>query len=331
LNPFKILLEPADFQTAGTGCPADMRMLQRPIKTLLGLCLLGLILYQILCWIAEPVPEHPYFLPDKFFVIAHRGGRSLGPEGTLLTFRRAVELGIDVLEMDVRSTRDGQLVVLHDHRLERTTDGVGAVENFTLSELKKLDAAHRWSPDESQSFPLRGKGITIPTLAEVFAAFPETRMNLEIKDSGANAIQPLCRLIRNHRMSDRVMVACFDAGKLNQFRSACPEVATSAGASEATWFYGLQKLYLESLHSPNAQALQVPEKYGRLTIVDQRFIAAAHSRNLRVHVWTVNGVDSMKRLLKLGVDGVITDYPQVMLHQLGKQKGAKRGPGLIRR
>jgi glycerophosphoryl diester phosphodiesterase len=293
-------------------------MLQKRLKTLLVLLLILFIVYEIRCLFAKPVPDHPYFNPDKFLVIAHRGGRSLGPENTLYTYRNAVKLGVDVLEMDIRSTRDGQLIVLHDDTVARTTNATGPVENYSLVDLKKLDAAHRWSPDNGHTFPLRNKGVKIPTLAEVFNAFPETKMNLEIKESRSSTIHSLCRLIRDHQMTKKIMVASFDADSLKEFRSLCPQVATSAGASEAMLFYGLQKVYLEAAYAPSAQALQVPETFRNLRVVNRRFIQAAHARNMRIHVWSVNDVKVMQRLLELGVDGIMTDYPQRLLELLKK-------------
>jgi len=301
--------------------PGDETMFRKFIRALVGLFLIFFIVYGIFYALARPIPDHAYFNPDKFLVMAHRGGRSLGPENTVYTFKRAIELGTDVLEMDLQSTSDGGLVVLHDREVDRTTNGKGAVDSFTLAELKKLDAGFRWSPDNSRSFPLRNKGVTIPTLTEVFKAFPDTRMNIEIKSSQVNTIQNLCRTIRENGRSEKVMVACFDAGKLGEFRSVCPEVATSAGASEAVIFYWLQWAHLESAYSPNAQALQIPEAYRDNRIATRRFLEAAHARNMRVHVWTVNDVESMQRLVDLGVDGIMTDYPDRLLKTLkGKQK-----------
>jgi glycerophosphoryl diester phosphodiesterase len=252
-------------------------MFPKFIKALLGLFLIFFVIYGILYALARPIPDHLYFKPEKFLAIAHRGGRSLGPENTLYTFKRAVELGTDVLEMDLQTTSDGALVILHDRKVDRTTNGKGAVDSFTLSDLKKLDAGFRWSPDNSRSYPLRNKGVTIPTLTEVFKAFPDTRINIEIKSSQVNTIQNFCRTIRDHGMSEKVMVACFDSGKLGEFRSLCPEVATSAGASEAAMFYWLQWAHLEPAYSPSAQALQIPEAYGKNRIATRRFLNAAHA------------------------------------------------------
>jgi glycerophosphoryl diester phosphodiesterase len=301
-------------------------MFQKLLKALLGLALIGCIVYGILYALARPIPHHPYFEPDKFLVIAHRGGRSLGPENTIYTFKRALDLGVDVLEMDLQITRDDALVILHDRKVNRTTNGKGRVADFTLAELKKLDAGFRWSPDNSNSFPLRDKGITIPTLAEVFRAFPDTRMNIEIKSSQVNTIQDFCRTIRDHGMAENVMVACFDSGKLGEFRSVCPEVATSAGASEAVMFYWLQRTQLESAYSPSAHALQIPEAYRDRQITTRRFLDAAHARNMRVHVWTINDTESMQRLIDLGVDGIMTDYPDRLIKILKTRP--KVGPGV---
>jgi len=231
-------------------------MFSKFVRALSALFLLCFIIYGILHALARPIPDHPFFKPHKFLIIAHRGGRSLGPENTLYTYERAIQMGAHVLETDLQTTRDGALVMMHDREVERTTDGQGPVEGFSLSELKKLDAGYRWSPDNSNSYPLRNKGISIPTLAEVFNAFPAARINIEIKSSQVNTVPDLCRIIREHKMADKVMVACFDSGKLGEFRSICPEVATSAGASEAVIFYWLQWAKMESAYSPSAQALQ---------------------------------------------------------------------------
>jgi glycerophosphoryl diester phosphodiesterase len=292
---------------------------KKALKYVLGLLFGLMLLFGVFRILAGPAPHSPYFNPDKFLVIAHRGGRGLGPENTLYTFRRAVDLGVDVLEMDVHRTKDGQWVVLHDTTVDRTTNGTGPVNSFNLAELKRLDAAYHWSPDNGKSFPLRGKGLAIPALSEVFEAFPQMRLNIEIKDAAQTELNSFCRLIHDYGMSQKVMVASFESDALQKFRSACPGIATSAGASEAMLFYALQKMHLESAYTPAAQALQVPRTYGDLQVVTKRFVEAAHARNLKVHVWTVNDVDSMKKLLQLGVDGIMTDYPGRLLEIIPDQ------------
>jgi glycerophosphoryl diester phosphodiesterase len=293
-----------------------MNILKKFTWILLGALVVLTILFVGLRIFAKPASDHTFFKPDNFLVIAHRGGRSLGPESTLYTFQRAVDLGANVLEMDVQTTKDGHLVVLHDRTVDRTTDATGPVENYTLSELKNLDAAFKWSPDNGRTYPLRHKGVRIPSLTDVFKAFPKTRMNIEIKDPKPNVVPSFCASIRDHNMSTKVMVASFDASVLKEFRSVCPEVATSAGFTEAFLFYYLQKMRMESVYSPDMQAMQIPETRGDRPVVNRRLVEAAHTRNMRVHVWTVNDVDSMKRLLELGVDGIMTDYPDRLIELL---------------
>ncbi|MFN2414502.1 MAG: glycerophosphodiester phosphodiesterase [Pyrinomonadaceae bacterium] len=267
----------------------------------------------------EAVAGHPYFsrdAPGRPLVIAHRGGAGLWPENTLHAFGRAAALGVDVIETDVRSPADGEMVVIHDETVGRTTDGEGRVRQLTLAELKRLDAAHRWSPDGGRSFPLRGRGITVPTLREVFEALPGARFNIEPKQSEPPIVAPLCRLIREHGMATRVLVAAFAGDTMERFRRECPEVATSASTAEAAGFLALQRSGFAGSYGPPMQALQVPERAGALNVLSREFVAAAHARNLRVHAWTVNSEGDMRRLLDLGVDGIMTDYPDRLLKLL---------------
>jgi glycerophosphoryl diester phosphodiesterase len=291
---------------------------RRTLTIFAGALFLLLAGYSILRLIAEPAGASPYFTPAKFLVIAHRGGRSLGPESTLYTFQRAVDMGVDVLEMDLQMTRDGQLVVLHDATVDRTTNGTGPLQQLTLAQVKQLDAGYHWTRDHGRTFPFRGKGLKIPTLTEVFTAFPDIRKNIEIKDESADMPDVLCRTIREFSQQQSVLVASFRTDELKRFRRKCPEIATSCAAREATLFFGLARLGLESVYSPPAQALQVPEFYGDMRVVTRQFVAAAHQRNMQVHVWTVNDPASMQRLHDLGVDGIMTDYPDRLLRLLNK-------------
>jgi glycerophosphoryl diester phosphodiesterase len=144
-------------------------------------------------------------------------------------------------------------------------------------------------------------------------------MNIEIKESKPEVIAPLCDLIRNFQKTNQVMIASFDASQLNRLRAQCPEVATSAGAREAFVFFGAQWAHLENIYSLPAQALQVPEHYGKMQVITPRFLEAAHARNLRVHVWTVNDPQHMQRLINSGVDGIMTDYPERLIELLGRK------------
>jgi glycerophosphoryl diester phosphodiesterase len=287
------------------------------LTVLLAGCVLYAVLYRTR---GEVVSEHKYFQRDagRVLAIAHRGGAGLWPENTLYAFERAAALGVDVLETDVRATKDGELVVFHDEGVGRTTDGAGRVGSLTLAELKRLDAAYRFTPDGGRSFPLRGTGVTIPTLREVFKALPHMRFNIEPKQGVPAIVAPLCRLVREHGMAERVLVASFSAAVIEEFRRECPEVATAAASGEVASFLTLHNAGLSHSYSPAMQALQVPEHAGALTVLTRAFVESAHGRGLRVHAWTVNDESDMRRLVEMGVDGVMTDYPDRLLKVLGR-------------
>ena len=287
----------------------------------LGLVLMIGAIYGSLAWSAgEPATDRPFFKRDASgpLVIAHRGGAGLWPENTLYAFERARDLGVDVIEMDVRSTSDGTLVVMHDPSVERTTDGTGTVSQMTLAELKRLDAGYRWSPDGGSTFPLRGSGVTVPTLREVFTALPEMRFNIEPKQDIPPTVKPLCGVIREYGMVDKVVVGSFNQAILDEFRRECPEVATSASPTEVSKFLAMYQARLSANYSPVMQALQVPEYAGRLPVLSKGFVEAAHERNLAVHAWTVNEASDMRRLLEMGLDGIMTDYPDRLMTLLGR-------------
>ncbi len=242
-------------------------------------------------------------------VIAHRGGRGLGPENTLMAFRLSLAAGADVLEMDVRTTADGHLIVLHDDSLDRTTDGYGAVNEMMLAQVKKQDAGYRWSTDGGRSFPFRGRGITIPTLQEVLNAVPEKPLIVELKENRPAISQLLCTELRKYNRTASVLVASAHSDALESFRTACPQMATSAAPAEAMQFHLLNRMGLTSLYSPTEKALLVPTTFRKRNVVSPKFVAAAHRRNLKVAVWTINADEDMRRLIAAGVDGILTDYP----------------------
>ena len=251
-------------------------------------------------------------------VIAHRGGGGLIPENTLEAFEYSARMGVDVLELDVHQTADGALVVMHDSTVDRTTDGRGQIRDLTLAALKKLDAGFRFTPDGGQTFPFRGRGVTVPTLAEVFAALPEMKFNIEPKQHQPSIVASLCALIRERKMIDKTIVGSFDQTTIDDFRRQCPEVATSASPAEVSQFLVLSKTGLSESYNPPMQALQVPQKFGVWQIITKQFVADAHRRNLQVHVWTVNDAAEMQSLIDLGVDGIMTDYPDRLLNLLNR-------------
>ena len=262
---------------------------------------------------------HPYFEKKwPVLVMAHRGGAGLAPENTMPAFRQAVEMGVDVLELDVRATADGVLVVIHDATVERTTDGRGPVHHHTLAELRQLDAGYRWSPDGGGTYPFRGRGVTIPTLRKLFTAFPDMRMNVDLKQKEPSIVRAFARLLVECDMVEQVLTGSFHDDVLYLYRCCLPEAVTAAGRRETLIFYFLQWLRLAWPYRPAAQAFQIPEEHGFLRI-GPRFIQTARRRDMEVHVWTVNDVADMRRLLRWGVAGIITDYPDRLLQLLAAE------------
>ena len=272
----------------------------------------------------SPRPVHPYFagLEGRFQVIAHRGGADVAPEGTLLLFRQADSLGADVLELDLRRSADGALVVFHDRRVHRVTEDTGRVDQLTLARLQALDAGYRWSPDGGRTHPYRGKGLRIPSLGEFLAAFPGRRLLVELKSGRGDSAQRLCDELRSRGMQSLAIVASFDHRTLGAFREACPEVATSASAREVAIDRGLRALRLDGLVEPAFDAYHVPESAGPIDLVTPGFVERARRRGLPVQVWTVNREKDMERLIEMGVDGIVTDRPERLIKLL-RQRGLR--------
>ena len=245
--------------------------------------------------------------------LAHRGASALAPENTLQAFRLAVEAGAGGLELDVRTTSDGEVVVIHDATVDRVTDGSGAVAGMTLEEVRQLDAGYNFSPDGGRSFPYRGREVRIPTLAEIYEEFPETRVNADIKEAQPGAEEAVFDVIHEAAAEGRSLVASVDHAVLRRFRKVSGgRVSTGASRREIAAFYALSRLRLEALLSPAYVALQVPVEHWGIRLVTPRFVRAAHSSGVRVDVWTINDAAEMRRLLDLGVDVIMTDRPEVL-------------------
>jgi glycerophosphoryl diester phosphodiesterase len=214
---------------------------------------------------------------------------------------------------------------MHDEEVDRTTEGTGLVEDLTLPELKQLDAAYQWSNDDGKTFPYRGQGIQVPTLNEVFQKFPEMRYVIEIKLTQNPIDKPLCDLIRKHNMQDKVVVASFHDEAMQNFRKTCPNVATSASRGEVTKFVLLGKVFLSGFIAPQYQSIQPPydpSESMNIPIMTKRFIREAHAKNIKVEPWTVDNPQLMKQYIEWGVDGIMTDRPDLMIEVL-KELGIK--------
>jgi glycerophosphoryl diester phosphodiesterase len=246
-------------------------------------------------------------------VYAHRGGAAVRPENTILAFDHGLAAGADGLELDVHLSRDGIVVVHHDATLERTSNGRGRLADLTADELSRLDTGFNFQPrdtDERDGFPFRGQGIGVPTLAAVLARYPGIPIIIELKVDAEELAQRTIDAVRAAGAEERVALGSFSGRVLSVARRTAPGIRTGAGRAETRW-----ALYRSWVGWPLGrvpyQEFQVPERSGRTTVVSPRFIAHAHRAAVAVNVWTVDEEPDMRRLLGWGVDGLITDRPDL--------------------
>ena len=258
-------------------------------------------------------------------LVAHRGGSRLAPENTLVAFRQARERWrADMLELDVRLTRDGHVVVIHDATVDRTTDGSGRVCDLTLGEIQSLDAGYRFA-DLSGAHTFRGQGLRVPTLEEVLVALTDIWITVECKE--APAARPLAEVVARHGAEDRVLIAA----EKEKWRRGAAGYPGPWGVSkpQGLLFFLLHRLPGGSPYVPAADVLQVPEWWKGVRIVTPRFVREAHRLNIPVQVWTVDDEADMRRLLDWGVDGIQTDRPDVLARVLTERVGRPPPPGLV--
>jgi len=262
-------------------------------------------------------------------ILAHRGSRYLLPENTILAFKTADDLGADVVETDVRLTKDGVLVMHHDKLVDRTTNGHGDVENHTIAELLALDAGYRFTPDNGTTFPYRGKGIKIPTTREMFEQLDnDAQLNIEIKENDVKVAESLwteiARSLDAGRKPRSVVVSCRYCTPTLHIRKLAAEYAaqkglderpitTSACETDATRFVILSQLYLSKLYYTlyptfHFESFQIPTNSGPVRLDSERFLNAANYFGKHVHYWVINHRDEANRVLDMkNVDGIITD------------------------
>jgi glycerophosphoryl diester phosphodiesterase len=249
--------------------------------------------------------EHPLRL-------AHRGSRVLWPENTIAAFQGAKDRGCLYIETDLHVSKDGVVVVFHDHRLERVTNGKGPIAKWLWEDLRRLDAAYFFKPEED--YPLRGKGIGIPSLEEVIKTFPRMHFNVDLKQPGSEAA--VAGFIDTHNIHDRLLIASFSDRRIRRCSNHLNRpTATSVGRWEflRLWTSSRRGKPLKT----TAAVLQMPVRHGGITWLDRKLIQAAHAQGIQVHVWTVNDAQEMRRLLSLDVDGIITDRIDLLNEVLG--------------
>ncbi len=255
---------------------------------------------------------HPYFDQPRPHLFAHQGASGEAPSNTLPAFERALDLGIVYLETDCHATRDGEIVLCHDETVDATTDGSGAIADYSFAELSGLDAGYRFSPD-GQAFPFRAKGVRIPRLAELLGRCPGARINLEVKQGDLAVVQDVVRIVRRADATRRVLLAAAEDGVMESIRKLDPGTAIGSSLGDLVGFYqAVQEERIERFR-PLGQALQIPTEFAGNPLITPESLEAARQLGLFVHVWTINEPDEMQRLLEAGVDGVMSDFPGQLL------------------
>jgi len=248
----------------------------------------------------ERIPSpHPYFDLPLPRVLAHRGLAVGVPDNTLLAFLRALAHGANYLEIDVHATRDGVAVVAHDIDLVRLANRPERISELTFSELKRIRLA------ENQR---------VSSLAEVLDAFPDARLNIDIK--AAEAVNPTVVAITAARAHHRVLITSFSERRRKAALAQLPGVATSASSSRFTLALVASILHLKPVAARalrGIHAVQVPVRYNGITIVTPRLVKLLHELGIEIHIWTVNDRHTMEQLLDLGIDGLVTDRADIAL------------------
>lgn len=245
---------------------------------------------------------------DDATAIAHRGGSKLRPENTMLAFAHAVSLGVDAIECDVHLSRDGEPVIIHDDTLDRTTDVSGRVEARTALELASFDAGARF--EREGAAPYKGMGYGVPRLAELLDAWREIPVILEIKGDDVRTAERALAVVREAGALSRVIVGGFSHRVLAHVRAQALRLPTSASRVEVqsalrrSWFW-------MGPRRSGFDLFQVPVRLKGQTVLRERLVRVARHRSIPVHAWIVDDEDEMRRLLKWGVTGLISDRPDV--------------------
>jgi glycerophosphoryl diester phosphodiesterase len=238
----------------------------------------------------------------KPLIFGHRGASAYAPMNTIPAFELAAEMGADGIELDVHRLADGQVVVVHDFTVDKTTDGTGKVTEMTLEQLRALDAGAWFDPKYA--------GTRVPTLDEVFEAVGQRLIiNVEIKAASlrTDGIETrVAESIRRHRLEQRVIVSSFNPMTLRRFRKVAPEIAIGYLFAPGVTFFG----------SPLMTGLPHEAKHPHHEIITEAFMARARRSGHRVNTWTINDPDRARHLRNLGVDAIITDKPDIIRQAL---------------
>lgn len=275
------------------------------IISLLKILMLYLVLFSIYFFIsllpAYRIQSKP-FSQGAHLRIAHRCSAREYPENTLRACQQVDKLALaDILEIDVRMTADQELVVVHDEDLQRTTNGIGKIEKLTLKEIQKWDAGYHFSQN-GKNYPFRGQGIRIEKVALYFQNLPRARFSLEIKTNHPQAGVLLAQLIEQYQMQDKIVIGSFHAAPLQAIKERLPFISYYANFWQALLWFFTRSFRVGVLYTGDFEVLTIPEG-----LYFSYFREQARREGRLLFVWTVNNTARMTDLIKMGVDGIITD------------------------
>lgn len=254
---------------------------------------------------------------DHPIVLAHRGGAHLAPEHTMLAFDQATTYHVTGFEIDVRLTKDEEILIFHDESIDRTTDGTGLVANLTLEEIQSFNHGYNFRNLDGY-YPYRNEKVAAVTLRELLEKYPNMLVTIDIKDSpdtyeGSLMPSKLWRLIEELNATDRVIVTSFYVEQIDRFNLyAQNRVALGAGESEVRLAFRAFTSQFGHLYHPKADVFQIPIKHGMISLDSSKFIQFLDKLNIPIHYWVVNDVTTMNRLIQAGAKGIVTDRPDLV-------------------
>ncbi len=262
----------------------------------------------------------PYLELPRPWLVAHRGGAGLAPENTLPAFDLAARLGADAFELDVHLTADGEVVVFHDDETSRLTGQPGTIEARTLAQVERLDAGFGFTPDGGGTFPWRGQGVAPPLLAELLRRHPRTRMNVEAKSADERLAEALVRSVRGAGALERVCLGSQHDEQGERIRALAPEACHFLPEGAATCHVMAARADDPTGCPGGWDVADLPYlmEGSDIVIVDRRTIDYLHARGMAVFAWTVDRESDMRALLEAGVDGIMTDRPDLLARVLGR-------------
>jgi glycerophosphoryl diester phosphodiesterase len=254
------------------------------------------------------------FRTGRTLVIAHGGGDGLFPENTMLAYQRSTALGSEVIDLDVQLTGDGTLIAFHDPTLDRTTNGTGLVRNKTYAQIRLLDAGYRFN--KGGKYPFRSKGVRVPTLKAVLEKFPTKLATLDLKDQRISVVKPVCDLVLGLQRTESIYIGVDTNEQVLEFRRVCPQLHTSGTSEERQAMRAARESGDTSYRTKQLVSQPRYLSDDGTKRVTAETLAFSHSLNIAVLTWVIDDPQVMRELIELGVDGIYTRRPDLLVSVL---------------